>query len=60
MMVSLQRQRIMDCLVESDPDELVGILQISSRELILAFPDLVEKYIEDECDVEDDEEADIY
>lgn len=59
-MVSLQAQRIMDCLINSDPDELVDLLRVSSWELIMAFPDRVEDYILRESHVEDSEEEDVY
>lgn len=59
-MTSLQRQRVLDCLRESDPDELVDILMISSQELMRAFPDRVDEYVEKESDVEDDQEDDLY
>lgn len=45
--------------MESDPDELVDILGISSRELMLAFPKKVWRYVEEESHVEDEEEGDI-
>lgn len=59
-MTSLQRQRVLDCLRESDPDELVDLLMISSQELMRAFPDRVEAYLERESDVEDYEEDDLH
>lgn len=58
-MSSLQRQRVLDCLRESDPDELVDILGVSSWELMAAFPDRVQDYIERESYEQDDEEDDI-
>jgi hypothetical protein len=59
-MSNFQRQRVLDCLSDCDPDELVDLLRISSWELMRAFPERVEAYLEREAHVEDDEEDDIY
>jgi lipoate-protein ligase A len=54
-------ERTWDYLMNIDPDELVDVLQISSQELLEAFPEKVHAYVTEEHeDVEDDEEEGYY
>lgn len=61
--MALSRQRrfyILENLAEMDPDYIVDVLDISSRELMKAFPDKLEKHILEEYDDEDEDEQDTF
>ena len=59
-MTGIQRDRAMAYLYNCDPDELVDILCISSRELMLMFPEKVTNYIEEVSYEQDDQKEDLY
>jgi len=52
-----KRMYIIETLAALDPDYLVDVLGISSRELMMAFPVRLEEHIEEEYgDIEGEEE----
>ena len=56
--MSIADERARDYLLNIDPDELVDVLQISSQELIGAFPEKVHAYLTEEYeDVADEEDG---
>lgn len=48
--------RTLDYLMNIDADELVDVLRLTSADIIRAFPERVNAYLEDEWNVEDEEE----
>lgn len=55
-MDELKRQYIMANLKVMDPDYIVDVLGISSRELLNAFPDKLEEHLEEEYGDDDEYE----
>lgn len=58
--MSTVSQRAWDYLLNIDPDELVDVLNISSQELLDAFPEKVHAYVTEEYEHVEDDEEDYY
>lgn len=56
--LNLKEQEVFAKLCECDPDYIVDVLEISSRELLHTFLDRAINHIREEYDVEDEEGSD--
>jgi hypothetical protein len=52
----VNRKEALDNLRNEDPDYVVDVLRISSRELIKAFPSKVREYLDSEVESDSDED----
>ena len=53
--MNIQDSRTWDYLMNIDPDELVDVLGLTSEDILLAFPERVEDFMEERKRVEDEE-----